>query len=133
MANRFGLKKVFRPAIYVLAVNVFVAVWIFFCAEKIIRDTALLFFTVAVLAVFAPAFFWMKPRDGAWWVYDSLVVLFHLLFSSILWLTVSLLDLGWAILTVYFIEIVIAVFFACVIGLDLLVTVLGKIRKRICG
>jgi hypothetical protein len=131
MAN--NLKKAFRPAIYALAVNAFVAIWIVFYFEKIIRNAASLFFMVAVMAVFAPIFFWMKPRDGAWWVYDILVVLFHLLFSSILWLTVSLLDLGWAILTVYFIEIVIAVFFACVIGLDLLVTVLGKIRKRICG
>ena len=132
MANRSGLKKVFRPAIYALAVNVFVAVWIFFYAEKIIRDTASLFFTVAVLAVFAPIFFWMKPRDGAGWVYDSLVVLFHLLFSSILWLTVSFLDLGWTNLAVYFVEVVVAVFLACVIGLDLLVTAVGKIRKRIC-
>ena len=130
MAN--NLKKVFRPAIYALAVNVFVAVWIFVCAEKIISDTALLFFTVAVLAVFAPVFFWMKPRDGAWWVYDSLVVLFHLLFSSILWLTVSFLNLGWTNLAVYFVEVVVAVFLACVIGLDLLVTAVGKIRKRVC-
>ncbi len=132
MVNRFGLKQVLRPAIYALAVNIFVAIWIVFYFEKIIRNTASLLFMVAAMAVFAPIFFWMKPRDGVWWVYDVLVVLFHLLFSSILWLTVSLLDLGWAILTVYFIELVIVAFLSGIIGLDLLVTVLGKIRKRIC-
>ena len=133
MVNRFGLKKVFRPAIYALAVNVFVAVWILFYYEKILNNIASLLFMVAVMSVFAPIFFWMKPRDGVWWVYDVLVVLSHLLISSILWLTVSLLDLGWTYLAVYVVEIVIAVFLACVIGLDLLVTVLGKNRKRFGG
>ncbi len=132
MKKTKSFQKWLLPAVHPLAVHAAVAVLILLYHGKAIGDVASLVLLLAVLAVGAPAFFWMKPREGAPWVSDLVTACAHLVFSGALWGMAALLDtirtsamLYWALLFVF-------VFYACLIGLDLLVALFRKLRKTVC-
>ena len=131
MEKNRNLKKWMLPIGHALLVNATVATLTLLYHGKVIGDVASLVFLLAVLAVGAPAFFWMKPREGAPWVSDLVTACAHLVFSGALWGMAALLDtfrtnamLYWALLFVF-------VFYACLIGLDLLIALFRKMRKTV--
>ena len=131
MEKTKNLQKWLLPAAHPLAVYAVVAVLTLLYHGKLIGDVASLVLLLAVLAVGAPAFFWMKPREGAPWVSDLVTACAHLVFSGALWGMAALLDtfrtnamLYWALLFVF-------VFYACLIGLDLLIALFRKMRKTV--
>lgn len=131
MEKTKNLQKWLLPAAHPLAVYAVVAVLTLLYHGKLIGDVASLVLLLAVLAVGAPAFFWMKPREGAPWVSDLVTACAHLVFSGALWGMAALLDtfrtnamLYWALLFVF-------VFYACLIGVDLLIALFRKMRKTV--
>ena len=131
MEKNRNLKKWMLPIGHALLVNATVATLILLYHGKVMGDVASLVLLLAVLAVGAPAFFWMKPREGAPWVSDLVTACAHLVFSGALWGVAALLDtfrtnamLYWALLFVF-------VFYACLIGLDLLIALFRKMRKTV--
>jgi hypothetical protein len=73
----------------------------------------------------------MKPREGAPWVSDLVTACAHLVFSGALWGIVALLDLGWTNAMLYWALLFVFVFYACLIGLDLLIALFRKMRKTV--
>ena len=131
MEKTKSLQKWLLPAAHPLAVHAVVAVLTLLYHGKVMGDVASLVLLLAVLAVGAPAFFWMKPREGAPWVSDLVTACTHLVFSGALWGMAALLDtfrtnamLYWALLFVF-------VFYACLIGVDLLIALFRKMRKAV--
>ena len=131
MEKTKSLQKWLLPAAHPLAVYAVVTVLTLLYHGKVMGDVASLVLLLAVLAVGTPAFFWMKPREGAPWVSDLVTACAHLVFSGALWGMAALLDtfrtnamLYWALLFVF-------VFYACLIGLDLLIALFRKMRKTV--
>ena len=131
MEKTKSLQKWLLPAAHPLAVHAVVAVLTLLYHGKVMGDVASLVLLLAVLAVGAPAFFWMKPREGAPWVSDLVTACTHLVFSGALWGMAALLDtfrtnamLYWALLFVF-------VFYACLIRVDLLIALFRKMRKAV--
>ena len=131
MEKNRNLKKWMLPIGHALLVNATVATLTLLYHGKVIGDVASLVFLLAVLAVGAPAFFWMKPREGAPWVSDLVTACAHLVFSGALWGMAALLDLGWTKAMLYWALLFVFVFYACLIGLDLLIALLRKMRKTV--
>ena len=133
MEKTKSFQKWLLPAAHPLAVHAVVAVLTLLYHGKEMGDVASLVLLLAVLAVGAPAFFWMKPREGAPWKSDLVTACAHLVFSGALWGMAALLDtfrtnamLYWALLFVF-------VFYACLIGVDLLIALFRKMRKTVGG
>ena len=131
MEKNRNLKKWMLPIGHALLANATVATLTLLYHGKVMGDVASLVLLLAVLAVGAPAFFWMKPREGAPWVSDLVTACAHLVFSGALWGMAALLDtfrtnamLYWALLFVF-------VFYACLIGVDLLIALFRKMRKTV--
>ena len=131
MEKNRNLKKWMLPIGHALLVNATVATLTLLYHGKVIGDVASLVFLLAVLAVGAPAFFWMKPREGAPWVSDLVTACAHLVFSGALWGMAALLDLGWTKAMLYWALLFVFVFYACLIGLDLLIALFRKMRKTV--
>ena len=131
MEKNRNLKKWMLPIGHALLVNATVATLTLLYHGKVIGDVASLVLLLAVLAVGAPAFFWMKPREGAPWVSDLVTACAHLVFSGALWGMAALLDLGWTKAMLYWALLFVFVFYACLIGLDLLIALLRKMRKTV--
>lgn len=131
MEKNRNLKKWMLPIGHALLVNATVATLTLLYHGKVIGDVASLVFLLAVLAVGAPAFFWMKPREGAPWVSDLVTACAHLVFSGALWGMAALLDLGWTNAMLYWALLFVFVFYACLIGLDLLIALFRKMRKTV--
>ena len=131
MEKNRNLKKWMLPIGHALLVNATVATLTLLYHGKVIGDVASLVLLLAVLAVGAPAFFWMKPREGAPWVSDLVTACAHLVFSGALWGMAALLDLGWTKAMLYWALLFVFVFYACLIGLDLLIALFRKMRKTV--
>lgn len=131
MEKTKSLQKWLLPIGHALLANATVATLTLLYHGKAMGDVASLVLLLAVLAVGTPAFFWMKPREGAPWKSDLVTACAHLVFSGALWGMAALLDtfrtnamLYWALLFVF-------VFYACLIGLDLLIALFRKMRKTV--
>ena len=131
MEKNRNLKKWMLPIGHALLVNATVATLTLLYHGKVIGDVASLVLLLAVLAVGAPAFFWMKPREGAPWKSDLVTACAHLVFSGALWGMAALLDLGWTKAMLYWALLFVFVFYACLIGLDLLIALFRKMRKTV--
>ena len=131
MEKNRNLKKWMLPIGHALLVNATVATLTLLYHGTVIGDVASLVLLLAVLAVGAPAFFWMKPREGAPWKSDLVTACAHLVFSGALWGMAALLDLGWTKAMLYWALLFVFVFYACLIGLDLLIALFRKMRKTV--
>ena len=131
MEKNRNLKKWMLPIGHALLANATVATLTLLYHGKVMGDVASLVLLLAVLAVGAPAFFWMKPREGAPWVSDLVTACAHLVFSGALWGMAALLDLGWTKAMLYWALLFVFVFYACLIGLDLLIALFRKMRKTV--
>lgn len=131
MEKTKNLQKWLLPAAHPLAVYAVVAVLTLLYHGKLIGDVASLVLLLAVLAVGAPAFFWMKPREGAPWKSDLVTACAHLVFSGALWGMAALLDTFRTNAMLYLALLFVFVFYACLIGLDLLIALFRKMRKTV--
>ena len=131
MEKTKSFQKWLLPAAHPLAVYAVVAVLTLLYHGKLIGDVASLVLLLAVLAVGAPAFFWMKPREGAPWKSDLVTACAHLVFSGALWGMAALLDTFRTNAMLYLALLFVFVFYACLIGLDLLIALFRKMRKTV--
>lgn len=131
MEKTKSFQKWLLPAAHPLAVYAVVTVLTLLYHGKVIGNVASLVLLLAVLAVGAPVFFWMKPRDVAPWKSDLITACAHLVFSGALWGMAALLDLGWTNAMLYWALLFVFVFYACLIGLDLLIALFRKMRKTV--
>ena len=129
MEKNRNLKKWMLPIGHALLVNATVATLTFLYHGKVIGDAVSLFLLFAALAIFAPVFFWMKPRDVAPWKSDLITACAHLVLNAVLWLIAEVLELGWTNAMLYFATQCTWVFYACLIGLDIIIALFRKNKR----
>lgn len=130
MNAKLDFKLLVRFAVYALAVNFCACALFVLHTERVIDDIAFLLLTIVVLAIAAPIYFFVKPRRGTWWLQGALTVAFHLVIGCTYLQIIGHLDLGWTFLAAVWQEWIVTAFFACVVGLDLLIAGVGHFRKK---